>query len=120
MDLGRLPDAARYVAQVVRDSYPDLDVPLPGCWRRFTAAGRDLWAETERPGVAPALARTGVDLAICAGLLHTDPGPRWSYRDGPTGEVLSRAEGVAVAAFRMFQSGALSSEPSDRLRADAL
>lgn len=120
VDLSRLAATARYVADVVRETYPSLETPFVGCWPRFVAAGRDLWAETDRPGVAPALARTGFDLAICSGLMDGDPGPRWSYRDAASGQVLTRAEGMAVAALRMFQSGALSSEPSDRLRADAL
>ena len=37
-----------------------------------------------------------------------------------TGATLSRSEGLGVASLRLFESGALSADPADPLRADAL
>ena len=45
VDLDRLPETARFVAEVIRDQYPDLKVPFHARWRHFVFGGRDLWAE---------------------------------------------------------------------------
>ena len=120
LDLSRLEAAADLTAQVVRENYPDLKVPFHARWRHFTAAGRDLWAEAEKPTDPKALARAAFDLVIPSVLLDAGAGAAWRYRDAATGAELGRSEGLGVASLRLFQSGALSSDPSDPLRADAL
>jgi len=52
-------------------------------------------------------------------LLDAGAGPGWRYRDA-TGAELGRSEGLGIASFRMFESGAMSADPSDPLRADGL
>ena len=120
LDLSRLEAAADLTAQVVRENYPDLKVPFHARWRHFTAAGRDLWAEADKPSDPKALARAAFDLVIPSVLLDAGAGAAWRYRDAATGAELGRSEGLGVASLRLFQSGALSSDPSDPLRADAL
>ena len=120
LDLSRLEAAADLTAQVVRENYPDLKVPFHARWRHFMANGRDLWAEAKKPGVKPALGRTAFDLVIPSVLLDAGAGAAWRYHDAETGAVLGRSEGLGVASLRLFQSGALSGEPDDPLRADAL
>lgn len=120
LDLPRLEGAADLTAQVVRENYPDLKVPFHARWRHFTAAGRDLWAEADKPDDPKALARAAFDLVIPSVLLDAGAGAAWRYRDAATGAELGRSEGLGVASLRLFQSGALSSDPSDPLRADAL
>jgi len=112
--------AADLTAQVVRENYPDLKVPFHARWRHFMADGRDLWAEAKKPSVPPALARTAFDLVIPSVLLDAGAGAAWRYRDAATGAVLVRSEGLGVASLRLFQSGDLSGDPYDPLRADAL
>lgn len=120
VELPRLEAAADLTAEVVRANYPDLKVPLHARWRHFTAAGRDLWAEMDKPSDPKALGRAAFDLVIPSVLLDAGAGPAWRYRDAATGAVLGRSEGLGVASLRLFESGAMSSDPADPLRADAL
>lgn len=120
LDLSRMDAAADLTAETVRSRYPDLNVPFHARWRHFTANGRDLWAELEKPSDPEALGRAAFDLVIPSVLLDAGAGAAWRYRDAATGAVLGRSEGLGVASFRLFQSGALSSDPGDPLRADAL
>jgi hypothetical protein len=122
VDLARLDPAAAFVADVVRENYPDLKVPLHARWRHFVSQGRDLWAEIDAQARWPdadARARSAFDLAIISVLLDAGAGPAWTYRDAATGATASRSEGLAIATLRMFQAGLFSSDPRFPLRADA-
>jgi hypothetical protein len=123
VDLERLPATADLVAEVVRANYPDLQVPFHARWRHFVVGGRDLWAEglAATPFTdAEAGARAAFDLAIVSVLLDAGAGMAWRYRDAATGAELSRSEGLAIASLRLFESGALSSDPDAPRQADAL
>jgi hypothetical protein len=123
VDLDRLADAADLTAEVVRANYPDLKVPFHARWRHFAVQGRDLWAERVHAVAWPDAASRGraeFDLAIVSVLLDAGAGMAWRYRDAATGAELSRSEGLAIASLRLFESGALSSDPADPLRADTL
>jgi hypothetical protein len=123
VDLDRLPATADLVAEVVRANYPDLKVPFHARWRHFVIDGRDLWAERVAAGTwtdAAEIARAAFDLAICSVLLDAGAGMAWRYTDAETGAVLARSEGLGIASLRLFESGALSADPSSPLRADAL
>jgi hypothetical protein len=120
VDLGRLEAAADLTVQAVRANYPDLKVPFHARWRHFVVAGRDLWAEREKPADPAVRGRAAFDLAITSVLLDAGAGPAWRYRDAATGAVLGRSEGLGIASLRLFESGALSANPSDPLRADGL
>jgi len=117
---GRLEAAADLTAEVVRANYPDLDVPFHARWRHFVVNGRDLWGERNKPSDLAELGRVSFDLVIPSVLLDAGAGATWRYRDAATGAVLSRSEGLGVASLRLFESGALSSDPTEPLRADAL
>jgi hypothetical protein len=123
VDLTQLPAAASFVAGVIREAYPDLNVPLHARWRHFVFGGRDLWAEIDAvkawPG-AEARARAAFDLAIVSVLLDAGAGPDWRYRDAALGLTIGRSEGLALATLRMFEAGLFSSDRGDPLRADAL
>ena len=122
VDLDRLPVTAAFVAEVIRDQYPDLKVPFHARWRHFVFGGRDLWADMAT--TAPfkdddARARTAFDLAIVSVLLDAGSGPGWRYRDTVTGIEAARSEGLALASLRMFQDGAFAGDDATPLRADA-
>jgi len=120
-DLSRMDAAADLTAQVVREAYPDLKVPFHARWRHFTVKGRDLWAERKTAWASPEdQARAEFDLAITSVLLDAGAGAAWRYRDAATGAELARSEGLGIASLRLFESGAMSAEPDDPLRADAL
>jgi hypothetical protein len=121
VDLARLEAAADLTASVVREAYPDLNVPFHARWRHFVVERRDLWAERARDWRDPKdQARAAFDLAITSVLLDAGAGMGWRYRDAATGATLSRSEGLGIASLRLFESGALSGDPGDPLRADGL
>ncbi len=120
VDLDRLPETAAFVAEVIRDQYPDLKVPFHARWRHFVFGGRDLWAELALAAGegTDARARTAFDQAIVSVLLDAGSGPGWRYRDAPTGIEAARSEGLALASLRMFQAGAFAG-PEGSLKATA-
>jgi hypothetical protein len=120
LDLARLEAAADLTAETVRANYPDLDVPFHARWRMFVAGGHDLWAERDKPSDPVELGRVAFDLVIPSVLLDAGAGPDWRYHDAATGTVTTRSEGLGIASLRMFEAGAMSSNPDDPLRADAL
>jgi hypothetical protein len=123
VDLARLEATADLVAEVTRANYPDLNVPFHARWRHFVTGGRDLWSERAARVAwtdAAERARAEFDLAIVSVLLDAGAGAAWRYRDDSTGAELGRSEGLAAASLRLFEAGALSSDPAHPLQADAL
>ena len=120
--LDRLPETAAFVAEVIRERYPDLSVPFHARWRHFVLGGQDLWGaranRTHWPDAA-ARGRAEFDLAITSVLLDAGAGGRWRYEDPDTGLGAARSEGLAIASLRLFEQGVLSAAPQDTLRADA-
>ena len=70
-------------------------------------------AERKKPwSDAAEQARAEFDLAITSVLLDAGAGAAWRYRDGATGAVLARSEGLAVASLRAMQAGLFSADPA--------
>jgi len=121
----RMDVVAAYVLQVIRDRYPDLKVPYHSRWRHFEAGGADRWGlVADSTGLAAPhkrleRARARVDLAITSVLLDAGAGPTWTYQDAPSGQSLSRSEGLGVASLRWWAAGGLSSDPHHPAQADA-
>jgi len=122
VDLGRLEACADEVVTTIREAYPSLDIPFHARWRHFSAGGHDRWDAVMHgaPWTSAAeMARSAFDLAIVSVLLDAGAGPQWRYEEGRTGETYARSEGLAVASFDLFVSGAFSSRPEDPFRVDA-
>lgn len=122
VDLGRLDACADEVVKTIREAYPALEIPFHARWRHFSAGGFDRWDAVMHgaPWTSAAeMARSAFDLAIVSVLLDAGAGPQWRYEEGRTGETYVRSEGLAVASFDMFVSGAFSSRPEDPFRVDA-
>jgi hypothetical protein len=122
VDLGMMGSAADFVAGVVRERYPSLEVPVHSRWRHFVLAGRDLWAEMAVAAKSKSLeaaARSAFDLVITSVLLDAGAGPGWRYHDHATGTIAARSEGLALASLRWFEGGGLANEPDGRFRVDA-
>ncbi len=117
----RVDEAARYVADVIKQRHPDLAIPPHSRWRHFTVGTRDLWRDLAagRNEDAHEIARMRCDLAVTSVLLDAGAGPDWHYRHAPSGTILSRSEGLAIASFEAFRGGAFSSDPRRPLMADA-
>lgn len=120
-DLSKLDKTADYVIGVMRENYPDLNIPFHSRWRHFEVGDSSRIAELERAltGVAPIeKAKIKFDLAIISVLLDAGAGADWQYYEQETGQAFRRSEGLAVASLRMFCQGAFSSNP-EQLQADA-
>jgi hypothetical protein len=122
VNLDRLAPTAEFVAGVIRERYPELDVPVHSRWRHFIFEGRSLWdgirVEADWKST-DAAARSAFDLVITSVLLDAGAGAGWHYQDRATGLVATRSEGLALASLRWFDSGGLSDNPSDPFRVDA-
>ena len=118
--LDRLERCADYVVDTLRAAYPTLAIPYHSRWRHFAVGGRDRWSALAPRFAGNALerARARFDLAIVSVLLDAGAGTRWRYREA-AGAEYARSEGLAVASFHLFSSGALSANASEPLRADA-
>lgn len=121
----RMALVSTYVSHVIRQRYPDLDVPYHSRWRHFESGGVDRWAGVARehgldaPSARLERARARVDLVVICMLLDAGAGPAWHYKDQPGALRLSRSEGLSVAGLRWWASGALSSDPHQPCRVDA-
>jgi hypothetical protein len=107
--LDKLDEAAGRTAAIIRRDYPDLNVPYHSRWRHFDVGGIDRWGKLAA-SIEDKLerSRVGVDLAVTSVLLDAGAGPDWKYAT-PDG-VFARSEGLAVASFDLFASGALSGD----------
>ncbi|HEX5079951.1 MAG TPA: URC4/urg3 family protein [Geminicoccaceae bacterium] len=122
IDRARLDAAADYVIATMRANYPTGEIPYHSRWRHFAVGGRDRWAALAatiaHPG-ADEVARIRFDLAVVSVLLDAGAGDAWRYVEPPTGAVLARSEGLAVASLDFFAAGACSADARQPLRADA-
>jgi hypothetical protein len=124
IDAQGLEAAVQATLAVTRRRFADpAAIPFHSRWRHFEAGGHDRWA-----ALAPRLAglpkeeiaRRRIDLAVVSVLLDAGAGADWSYREPGTGETYARSEGLGVASFHMFASGAFSRDATaDPLRVDA-
>lgn len=120
LDLDKLPATADFVLDTMRAAYPTLAIPYHSRWRHFGVGGVDRWAKLAPKTAADAREQLRVqfELAITSVLLDAGAGPQWRYREAAGGEYV-RSEGLAVASFHLFASGAFSSVAAMPLRADA-
>jgi hypothetical protein len=121
LDETRLAAVAAYVADVIRESYPGLNIPGHSRWQHFAAGGTDRWKTLADRLDEDAVerARIAADLVTVSVLLDAGAGDRWRYREPASGLSFARSEGLAVASFDMFCAGALSSDPEHPWRVDA-
>jgi len=120
----RLHDAADEVVAVSRARYPDLAIPYHSRWRHFEVGGVDRRAELDSSlaAVGPQeRARAMIDLAVVSVLLDAGAGAGWSFVEdrGGTTARFTRSEGLAVASWHGFVTGAFSSDPARPLQVDA-
>lgn len=120
LDLDKLDATARYVAGVIRETYPVLDIPYHSRWRHFDVGGIDRWSDLAHdiPDATERACAAG-DLAVVSVLLDAGAGAVWRYQEPGTGQTVARSEGLAVASLHMFRSGLFSSDPKRPWRVDA-
>ena len=118
----KMDSTVSYVLKVIRDKYPDLDIPFHSRWGHFRAGGIDRAKKFDQllEGKADTLekCRAKLDLVITSVLLDAGAGPSWSYSEGDSKKKFDRSEGLGVASFHMFCAGAMSADKKS-LRADS-
>ncbi|MDP2021094.1 MAG: URC4/urg3 family protein [Hydrogenophaga sp.] len=122
VDDAALSVAARTVAELTRQRFPDGCIPYHSRWRHFEAGGVDRAGQLDAllgPVDAATRARAQIDLALVSVLLDAGAGPQWTYREAASGQNFSRSEGLGVASFHAFTGGLFSSDPLQPLRVDA-
>jgi hypothetical protein len=122
LDLSQLDRTANYVLQVMRENYPDLNIPFHSRWRHLEASGLShVKRLEERLAGLPPIERTTAkfDLAIASVLMDAGAGSLWQYVDPTTKRVFRRSEGLAIASFQMFYEGVFSSG-GEPLQVDAI
>ncbi|EKQ69003.1 Protein of unknown function (DUF1688) [Leptolyngbyaceae cyanobacterium JSC-12] len=115
VNLARLEKTADYVLQVIRENYPDLEIPFHSRWRHFEVGGASRLQQLEARLAnlsSSDRAKAKVDLAVVSVLLDAGAGATWQYIEASTGQVFQRSEGLAVASFQMFCDGLFSSSES--------
>jgi len=120
VDLSRLGDVAKYVVDVTKENYPDLDVPYHSRWQHFNTPGKNrlkLFKEQIAHLNPEDQGRALYDLVIVSVLLDAGAGMQWQYETN--GETTTKSEGLAVASFEMFAAGLFSSDSSNPLQVDA-
>ena len=117
----KLNPCVDYVLAVIKENYPTLEIPFHSRWGHFRAGGVNreiILNENLKSTEALEKARCKLDLVITSVLLDAGSGPEWSYKEDLTGTTFARSEGLGVASFHMFLSGAFSSDSNKPLQAD--
>ncbi len=123
LDESRLPEVAERVLALTRELYPDLSrIPYHGRYRHFDVGGV--------PRLALFDAKIGhlsaddqlsarFELVISSVLLDAGAGREWQYT-GNDGGVYTRSEGLAVASYELYASGALNGSALRAFSSEAL
>lgn len=120
--LDELDGVADYVIAVMKETYPNTAIPFHSRWRHFEGGTPDrllMFQEQLQTYSRLEQARIKIDLAVVSVLLDAGAGNAWRYTEPGSGFVLSRSEGLAIASFHLFCSGAFSSNPDQPLQVDA-
>lgn len=118
----KLQPTVEYVLKVMRLNYPDLNIPFHSRWVHFQAGGVNRAQHfsqklTEFFSLTDPLekARSQLDLVITSVLLDAGAGSGWSYFEESSGQTFNRSEGLGVASYHLFCSGAFSNAQSSDL-----
>ena len=118
----KLEDVADYVLKIMKEKYPDNNIPFHSRWGHFNVGNINRLKELEKAlegKSAKEKSKIKMDLAIISVLLDAGAGTIWSYSENETGKRWSRSEGLAVMSFRAFMRGNFSSVEGDPLRVDS-
>ncbi len=117
----KLASTVSYVLKIINKKYPDLNIPFHSRWGHFRVGGIDrsqLLEHQMQNCDRLQKARTKLDLVITSVLLDAGAGAGWSYHEKSSGKSFQRSEGLGVASYYLFMSGALSADKKS-LQADA-
>lgn len=117
----KIPACSKFVLDVTKENYPELDIPFHSRWGHFKVGGidRERILESKISDFDKIeQARIKIELAITSVLLDAGAGPTWKYNENDL--IFNRSEGLAVASFNLFMGGAFSSAKDLKADADGL
>ncbi|KAG5191911.1 hypothetical protein JKP88DRAFT_261810 [Tribonema minus] len=119
----KIDAVADFVKGLMDKDYPSYDaVPFHSRLRHFEAGGIDRVTPLTNSWACGPMeeARRLIDLVVVSVLLDAGAGNKWRYTEKGTNFKAGRSEGLGVASFHMFYSGAFSSDVTNPHRADAV
>ncbi len=122
INLDLMPKVCDFVLEVIRDNYPNLDIPFHSRWGHFKVGGVDRltpFYEKIKSLDPMEQGRIKIDLVLTSVLLDAGSGPSWSFLEKETKQTYSRSEGLAIASWHMFLNGDFSSDMKTPFMADA-
>lgn len=116
----KISSTVDFVMQTISENYPDMNIPFHSRWGHFRpGTDRSVWLKEKIAHLDPLeQARIKWDLVIPSVLLDAGAGAEWKYHEKETGRDYSRSEGLGIASFHLFMSGAFSSDGKS-LRSDS-
>lgn len=122
LDETKLNPTVDYVLKVIRENYPDLNIPFHSRWGHFRPGGVDraTWLNDHLPTDKLERARIKLDLVITSVLLDAGAGAQWKYFEQKTQKEFNRSEGLGVASFHMFMSTVMSGDKTLKATAKGL
>lgn len=119
----KLKSVAEYVCSVIKENYPNLNIPYHSRWGHFNAGKIDRLSHFFRSikkYPASEQARIKYDLVLVSVLLDAGAGAAWRYKATNEDKFYQRSEGLALASFDMFKNGLFSAnKDKNPLRVDA-
>ena len=118
----KLNPTVDFVMETIRENYPDLNIPFHSRWGHFKPGGvdRSKWLQEKIQNLDKMeQARVKWDLVIPSVLLDAGAGAAWKLHEKETGKDYNRSEGLGVASYHLFMSGAFSSDGKS-LRSDSV
>ncbi len=122
LDLEKMTSTASFVIDVIKEQYPDFNIPYHSRWRHFEAGNVDRISALKKklsPISSAELGKLLYELVIISVFLDAGAGSSWRYLDKETNKEYSRSEGLALASLALYQNGVFSDNPKDPLRVDA-
>lgn len=101
-----------FVMKTIEENYPDYNIPFHSRWGHFRpGTDRSVWLKEKISKLdSMEQARVKWDLVIPSVLLDAGAGAQWKYHEKETNRDYSRSEGLGIASFHLFMSGAFSSD----------
>ena len=109
-----------YVLDEINLNYPDFNIPYHSRFRHFEAGGINRVRELRK--LLPSTiskkdwGQVLFEWVVVSVLTDAGAGAAWSFRE--ESKVYQRSEGLAVASYQMFRSGAFSAHSDDPFRVD--
>ena len=106
----KLEPLCDYVIQVMKENYPDLQIPFHSRWRHFRGPHGDCLTDMEQTyeGLPESVkGRRMMEVVVVSVLLDAGAGSSWHYLDPQSQKTLRRSEGLAFASWELIKQGVL-------------